>query len=330
MTEHVLVVGGAGYIGSICCQHLAREGLVPVTFDNLTTGWAENVRFGPLEVGDIRDREALASVFRRYRPRTVMHFAALASVPESVRDPLRYYDNNVAGALELVRAAVEHEVESFVFSSTAAVYGVPETMPIPLDAPLVPVNPYGATKAMVERILGDAAAASGRLAATCLRYFNACGADPEGELGERHEPETHLIPIALQAAADGGTMSLFGDDYPTPDGTCVRDYIHVTDLALAHLAALDHLRAGGGDLTLNCGYGRGFSVREVIEVVKRVSGVDFPVKLSPRRPGDPASLVAKADRIRAELGWMPKHDDLDTIVREALAWEDALAKRNTG
>jgi UDP-glucose 4-epimerase len=249
-------------------------------------------------------------------------------VPESVTDPLGYYFNNTVKTRALIESAARKGVKHVIFSSTAAVYGEPPVSPVPEEIALNPINPYGRSKLMSEWMLADTAKAHG-LSYIALRYFNVAGADPRGRSGQSSAGATHLIKVASQAAlGQRAGLEVFGTDYPTPDGTCVRDYIHVTDLARAHLAALDHLRAGGDSLTLNCGYGRGCSVKDVVGVVKKVSGVDFPVKLSPRRAGDPASLIAKADRIRNELGWRPQHDDLTEIVTQALAWEESLRKRN--
>ncbi|PZU94761.1 MAG: UDP-glucose 4-epimerase GalE, partial [Chelatococcus sp.] len=312
----ILVSGGAGYIGSV------------VVLDNLSTGfWWAVPPEAVLVEGDVGDGELVARLIAEHGIDEIAHFAAKIVVPESVSDPLGYYLNNTVKTRALLEAAVRGGVKRMIFSSTAAVYGEPRVSPVPEDIALSPINPYGRSKLMTEWMLADTARAHG-LGHVVLRYFNVAGADPRGRSGQSGTNSTHLIKIAGQAATgqrDG--MTVFGTDYPTPDGTCIRDYIHVTDLARAHLAALDHLRRGGENLTLNCGYGRGYSVKEVVEVVKRVSGVDFPVTYAGRRPGDPAALVAKADRIRAELGWAPEHDDLQEIVAHALAWEDKLRTR---
>src|SRR5690606_9341244 len=278
--------------------------------------------------GDIGDSELVDRVIAEHDITEIAHFAARIVVPESVSDPLGYYLGNTVKTRALLESAVRGGVTRLIFSSTAAVYGEPAISPVPEEIALAPINPYGRSKLMSEWMLDDAARAHG-LGYVALRYFNVAGADPKGRSGQSSPNATHLVKVACQAAlGQRPGLEVFGTDYPTPDGTCVRDYIHVTDLARAHLAALDHLRGGGDNLTLNCGYGRGFSVKEVIDVVKQVSGVDFPVKLSDRRAGDPASLVAKADRIRDELGWTPEHDDLAEIVTQALAWERALQTRN--
>ena len=325
--DRVLVTGGAGYIGSHACKALAQAGLVPVVYDNLVYGHEWAVKWGPLERGDINDRARLDEVIRQYRPQAVLHFAAYAYVGESVTDPGKYYRNNVSGTLTLLEAMRDHAIPHIVFSSTCATYGIPQALPITEETPQAPINPYGRSKLMVEQMLADFARAHGT-GWTALRYFNACGADPEGEIGEDHDPETHLIPLVLDAAYGlREAVTVFGTDYDTPDGTCIRDYIHVSDLARAHLLALDHLRREPENLVMNCGYGRGFSVLEVIDAVKRVSGVDFEVRLTDRRPGDPAALVAGADRIRERLAWTPERDDLDDIVADALNWEKKLKDR---
>jgi UDP-glucose-4-epimerase GalE len=327
--EPVLVVGGAGYIGSHCAKVLAAEGYEPIVFDNLSTGWKDLARFGPLETGDIRNRQDLDRVFTKHRPKAVLHFAALIVVPHSVERPLDYYDNNVAGSLSLIRACRDHGVESFVFSSTAAVYGAPERSPIPLSAPVAPVNPYGVTKATVERILADVAASPGPkpFAATCFRYFNAAGADPDGGIGERHEPETHLIPNALAAAARGTEMHMFGGDYPTPDGTCIRDYIHVVDLVRAHVAALRRPPNPGEVRRFNLGIGRGMSVREILDACERVTERKIDVRIRPRRAGDPPELIAGDTGVaRRELDWTPIYTGAEDIVRHAWQWQQELER----
>lgn len=325
----ILVSGGAGYIGSHMVLELLDRGESVVVLDDLSTGfWWAVPKEATLVRGDMGDQELVARVIAEHGITEIAHFAARIVVPDSVSDPLGYYLNNTVKTRALLESAVRGGVRHVIFSSTAAVYGEPQVSPVPEDIALNPINPYGRSKLMSEWMLADVARAHG-LTYVALRYFNVAGADPKGRSGQSSPNATHLIKVASQAAlGQRAGLEVFGTDYPTPDGTCVRDYIHVTDLARAHLAALDHLRAGGANLTLNCGYGRGYSVSEVIDVVKQVSGVDFPVKLSGRRAGDPASLVAKADRIRAELGWQPEHDDLGEIVRQALAWEEALKTRN--
>ncbi len=325
----VLVSGGAGYIGSHMVLELLDRGENVVVLDNLSTGfWWAVPKEVPLIQGDIGDQDLLARIIAEHGITEIAHFAAKIVVPESVADPLGYYFNNTVKTRALLESAVRGGVRRIIFSSTAAVYGEPTVSPVPEEIDLHPINPYGRSKLMSEWMLADAAKAHG-LAYVVLRYFNVAGADPRGRSGQSSPNATHLIKVAGQAAlGQRPGLEVFGTDYPTPDGTCIRDYIHVTDLARAHIAALEHLRGGGGSLTLNCGYGRGYSVKEVVEVVKKVSGVDFPVTLSGRRAGDPAALVAKADRIRNELGWTPEHDDLEEIVRQALTWEEKLKTRN--
>ena len=325
----ILVSGGAGYIGSHMVLELLDRGEKVVVLDNLSTGFWWAVPPEAIFVqGDIGDQALLESVIAEHGIVEIAHFAAKIVVPESVTDPLGYYHNNTVKTRNLLESAVRGGVKHVIFSSTAAVYGEPPVSPVPEEIALNPINPYGRSKLMSEWMLGDVARAHG-FTYVALRYFNVAGADPKGRSGQSSPNATHLIKVAGQAALgqrDG--LTVFGTDYATPDGTCVRDYIHVTDLARAHLAALDHLRSGGESLTLNCGYGRGYSVNEVVAVVKQVSGVDFPVTYAGRRPGDPASLIARADRIRDELGWRPEHDDLEEIVMQALAWEEKLKTRN--
>jgi UDP-arabinose 4-epimerase len=317
----ILVTGGAGYVGSHACKALAAARHEPITYDNLCNGRREAVRWGPLENGDIGDRSRLDAVMSRYRPEAVLHFAAFAYVGESVTEPAKYYRNNVAGTLSLLEAMRSHAVRRIVFSSTCAVYGVPQTVPIPEDAPAEPVNPYGASKLMIERMLADFERAYG-LRYASLRYFNAAGADLDCEIGEAHEPETHLIPLALQTALGRhASVRIYGNDYATQDGTCIRDYVHVTDLAEAHVRALSHLQESDASLTLNLGSGNGHSVREVIEMSRKVTGRDIPEVIASRRPGDPPVLVARPGRAEQVLGWVPRYSDLETIVSSAWAWQ---------
>lgn len=321
----VLVTGGAGYIGAHACKALSRSGFLPVTYDTLVHGHERAVKWGPLERGDILDRARLDEVIARYRPAAIMHFAAFAYVGESVTNPGKYYRNNVAGSLHLLEAARDHGVDQFVFSSTCATYGIHQTLPITERTPQTPINPYGASKLMVERMIADFGAAHG-LRSMILRYFNAAGADPDGEIGEDHDPETHLIPLVLDAAAGRRPhMTIFGDDYATPDGTCIRDYIHVSDLADAHVKALQALRDGAGAQVFNLGNGAGFSVREVIAAAERVTGTTVPARVGPRRAGDPPSLVASADAARRMLSWSPHYADLDPIVLTAWTWRQKMA-----
>ncbi|MFE1600415.1 UDP-glucose 4-epimerase GalE [Methylobacterium sp. ID0610] len=316
----VLVTGGAGFIGSHACKALAAAGFTPVTYDNLERGTREAVRWGPLVEGDLSDRAALDRAFAEFRPRAVLHFAAYAYVGESVTHPLAYYRNNVAGSLTLLEAMADAGVGLLVFSSTCATYGVPHTIPVPEDHPQHPVNPYGASKLMMERMIADAGAASG-LRSVMLRYFNAAGADPEGAIGENHDPETHLIPLVIDAALGRVPhLTVNGDDYDTPDGTCIRDYIHVADLADAHVRALRYLLDGGETTAFNLGNGAGFSIRQVIDVAERVTGRPVPVRIGERRPGDPPVLVGDAARARAILGWQPQRADLETQVTDAWRW----------
>ncbi len=318
---NILVVGGAGYIGSHMVKLLGERGCAVTTLDDLSSGHRDAVLTGDLVQGDMADTELLRSLFARRKYDAVMHFASFIEVGESVREPAKYYRNNVANTLTLLSAMREAGVDRFIFSSTAAIFGTPQYVPIDERHPRAPINPYGRTKNMVEDVLGDYERAYG-LRSVCLRYFNAAGADPEGKLGERHEPESHLIPLALQAASGRRAgLSVYGTDYDTPDGTCIRDYVHVSDLCEAHWLALESLRAGAGSQAYNLGNGNGFSVLEVIETAKKVTGVDFAVKREARRAGDPPRLVADSSAIKAKLGWSPRYADLDTIVAHAWAFE---------
>jgi UDP-glucose-4-epimerase GalE len=326
--KHILVCGGAGYIGSHMCKALARAGHVPVAFDNLSTGHREAVRWGPLVEGDLLDHDSLAGAFSAHRIDAVMHFAARSLVGESMRQPGLYFRNNVTGTLNLLDAMREAGVDRLVFSSTAAVYGNPEYTPIDEAHPTRPINPYGWSKLMAERQVAEYCRAHGMRAA-CLRYFNAAGADPEGEAGEAHEPETHLIPNILKAALDPslGPVKLFGDDYPTPDGTCIRDYIHVADLCEAHLHALDYLDGRSGCHVFNLGTGKGNSVAEVLAACRQLLDGKPEAEVHPRREGDPPVLVASGRLAREKLGWMPANGLRDCIA-SAGGWHRAQVGRD--
>ena len=316
----VLVSGAAGYVGSHACKALAQAGLQPIGLDNLERAGLDGLPWGPLEVADTRDRSALDDVLRRHRPAAAMHFAAYAYVGESVANPGLYYRNNVLGTLTLLEALRDAGIDKLVFSSSCATYGIPNSVPIDEDHPQQPINPYGASKLMVERILADFEVAHG-LRHVALRYFNAAGADPDCQLGECHDPETHAIPLAIEAALGQRTaFDIYGTDYPTPDGTAIRDYVHVSDLADAHVRALEHLLAGGASTALNLGTGAGHSVREVISAVEQITGRSVPVRAAPRRAGDPSVLVANPARAQAVLGWTTEFNDLVEIVRTAVRW----------
>jgi UDP-glucose 4-epimerase len=328
MSDKILVTGGCGYIGSHVVRHLSEAGRAVVVFDNLSTGFSDALIHGEeLVVGDLSDESVLDALFQKYAFTTVLHFAAAIIAPESVSLPLKYYGNNTRNTLGLLEACVKHSVRRFIFSSTAAVYGIPEGGTASEESTLSPINPYGTSKLMSEWMLRDTAFAHSMQYAA-LRYFNVAGADPQARLGQRTAEATHLIKVACQAALGmRESVGIYGTDYPTPDGTGIRDYIHIEDLAAAHLCALKYLENGGESTVMNVGYGRGRSVREVLEVVRKVSGVDFSVIEAGRRPGDPASLVASADRIWRLTGWQPRYDDLETIVADAWRWESKLAVR---
>jgi UDP-glucose 4-epimerase len=322
----VLVTGGAGYIGSHVVRQLGERGERLVTLDNLSTGFRSAVTYGDLVVGDTGDRDLVRRLLAEQRIDTILHFAAHTIVPESVSNPLKYYGNNTCATRNLIQCAAEAGVKHFIFSSTAAVYGIPEGGIASEESPTLPINPYGSSKLMSEWMLRDTAAAGGPKC-VALRYFNVAGADPGGRIGQSTKAATLLTKVACEVAVGRRPyLSIFGTDYPTPDGTGVRDYIHVEDLATAHLAALDYLRDGGESTVFNCGYGHGYSVRELVAAVERVHGAPLPQKEEPRRAGDPPILIARAEKIRRVLGWTPKYDDLNAIVTTALAWERRLQR----
>lgn len=328
MSETVLVTGGCGYIGSHVVRQLSEAGRRVVVYDNLSTGFRDALIHGEeLIVADLADRQALEAAFERHNFSTVLHFAAAIVAPESVSLPLKYYGNNTRNTLGLLETCTKFNARRFIFSSTAAVYGFPDGGAASEESTLAPINPYGTSKLMSEWMLRDTSAAHG-MQYVALRYFNVAGADPQARMGQRTPEATHLIKVACQAALGmRESIAIYGTDYPTPDGSGIRDYIHIEDLAAAHLYALQYLENGGEPTAMNVGYGRGSSVREVLLVVKEVSGVDFKVVEAERRPGDPAALVARADKIRQLTGWQPQHDDLRTIVADAWRWESKLAGR---
>ena len=317
----VLITGGAGYIGSHVVKALGEKGYEVLTIDNLSKGHEEAVLYGEVRRIDLSDREGIRDVLRDFKPEAVMHFAAFIEVGESVLYPLKYYKNNTVNSLILLEEMIYAGINRFIFSSTAAVYGNPVSVPISESESIKPINPYGQSKAFVEKILEDFSRSYG-LRYVSLRYFNAAGAEPEGKIGESHNPETHLIPLVLKTAkGEREHIKIFGTDYETPDGTCIRDYIHVDDLSKAHILALEYLLSGGKSEVFNCGYGHGYSVREIIDTARRVTGVDFPVVESERRPGDPAVLVADSTKLQQTLGWIPEFDDIEYIIRTAWNWE---------
>jgi UDP-arabinose 4-epimerase len=315
----VLVTGGAGYIGSHVCKALAVRGFEPIAYDNLSRGNRWAVEWGPLEEGNIGDIKRVRAVLEQYRPIAVMHFAALAYVAESVREPLLYIRNNVCGTTGLLQALVDYGPLPFVLSSTCSTYGIPQTIPISEDHPQNPINPYGFSKLVVERLLADLEPVQG-LRSISLRYFNAAGADPEGEIGEAHNPETHLIPLVLKAARDGTPVHVFGTDYDTPDGTCVRDFIHVADIADAHLRALDYLLKGGPSCALNLANARGYSIKDVIAAAENVCDRPIRMEIAPRRDGDPPILIGSPARAESVLGWRPARSSLNTQISDAWNW----------
>ena len=318
--KNILVTGGAGYIGSHACKALAQAGYQPIAYDNFVYGHPWAVKWGPSEEGDIADRTRLDEVFRKYQPHAVLHFAAYAYVGESVENPAKYYRNNVAGSLTLLETMQNYGVDKIVFSSSCATYGIPENILISEAHPQNPINPYGSSKLMIEKMLSDFYQAY-QIKSISLRYFNAAGADPDTEIGEHHEPETHIIPLVLEAAAGfRSSITIFGEDYDTPDGTCIRDYIHVTDLAEAHVLALNALEKKKQSTAYNLGNGNGFSVKEVINMAQFVTGKTVPIQIGQRRIGDPPRLVSDASRVRAELDWKPKFTDLSDILNTAWQW----------
>ncbi len=321
-TNTILVTGGAGYIGSHACKALDNAGYTPITYDNLVYGHEWAVQWGPFEKGDILDRTRLDQVIKKYQPAAIMHFAAYAYVGESVDQPGKYYRNNVTGSLSLLEAMRDNGIKQFIFSSTCATYGEPQHIPMTEDHQQAPINPYGHSKLMIEQMLSDFDTAH-NIKSVSLRYFNAAGADPDGDTGEDHDPETHLVPLVLDAAmGKRENITIFGDDYDTEDGTCIRDYIHVTDLADAHVKALKYLEQGGNTTKYNLGNGKGFSVKEVIETAKKITGKDITAVTGKRRPGDPPRLVGDATKIKKELNWQPQYADLETIIKTAWQWHN--------
>jgi len=319
--KKVLITGGAGYIGSHVVKMLGERGYTVLTYDNLSYGHREAVLYGELVVADLSDRETIGKVFKEFKPDAVMHFAASIVVPESVKEPVKYYRNNFCNSLNLVETCLENGVKNFIFSSSAAVYGIPEKCPVDENAPLNPINPYGRSKAMVENMLYEVSEVTD-LRYVSLRYFNVAGADSSGRIGQRRKDATHLITVAVKTALGKRPhLEIYGTDYPTKDGTCIRDYIHVDDLADAHILVLEYLLQGGKSEIFNCGYGHGYSVREVVDATKKVTGQNFKVIETVRRDGDPPELVADSTKLQKILGWKPKYDDLHYIIKTAFEWE---------
>jgi UDP-glucose-4-epimerase GalE len=321
----ILVTGGAGYVGSHACKALARDGYEPIVYDNLSRGHRWAVKWGTLEEGDISDTLRITEVLKRYQPAALMHFAAFTSVGESIEHPELYHSNNVAGSIALLRTAADHSAIPVIFSSSAAVYGLPNSVPIAEDQPPTPINPYGQSKLAIEDFLKKLDQTH-HLRSVSLRYFNAAGADDQGEIGECHNPETHLVPLVLAAAQSNSTINVFGNDYPTPDGTCVRDYIHVMDIAEAHVNALKYLLDGGRSLVCNLANNRGYSVNEVIKTAERVCGVSIRSEVVSRRAGDPPILIGLTDRARKFLGWIPRRSNLETQILDAWKWMKAAPR----
>jgi UDP-arabinose 4-epimerase len=315
----ILVTGGAGFIGSHVCKRLAASGYRPVALDDLSRGRRDAVKWGPLEVGGIGDRIRITEILDKYKPAAVMHLASLTAISESVANPLLYYTNNVDYTTTLLRAVTDHKPIPFIYCSSASVYGLPAKTPVLEDSPLAPISPYGANKVAVERMLADTGAAK-TMPWAALRCFNASGADPNGEIGESHDPETHLIPLTIRAALSGTSVTIFGNNYETPDGTCIRDYVHVADIAEAHVLALKYLLNGGRSGPFNVASARGHSVKEVIAAATSICGRPIAIKIAPRRAGDPAVLVGSVERARAALGWTPERSGLDQQIRDALSW----------
>jgi UDP-glucose 4-epimerase len=317
----ILVTGGAGYVGSHVVKTLGEKGFTVLVYDNLSKGYRDAILCGELVVGDLADTDLLDRTIKEFQPDAVIHFAAFIEVGESVSDPIKYYQNNLANTINLLHVLTKYQVNKFIFSSSAAVYGSPEKVPITEDEKINPINPYGQSKAIVEKVVDDLSAATD-FQQVSLRYFNAAGADPTGRIGERHNPESHLIPLALKTAkGELQSFKIYGTDYPTPDGTCVRDYIHIEDLADAHLLALNYLLDNGRSDFFNCGYGHGYSVKEVINTVKKVTGMNFAVQDADRRAGDPPVLVADSSKLKTQLLWKPRHDSLEYIIKTAWEWE---------
>jgi UDP-arabinose 4-epimerase len=315
----ILVTGGAGFIGSHVCKRLAASGYRPVALDDLSRGRRDAVKWGPLEAGSIGDRIRITEILDKYKPAAVMHLASLTAISESVANPLLYYTNNVDYTTTLLRAVTDHKPIPFIYCSSASVYGLPAKTPVLEDSPLAPISPYGANKVAVERMLADTGAAK-TMPWAALRCFNASGADPNGEIGESHDPETHLIPLTIRAALSGTSVTIFGNNYETPDGTCIRDYVHVADIAEAHVLALKYLLNGGRSGPFNVASARGHSVKEVIAAATSICGRPIAIKIAPRRAGDPAVLVGSVERARAALGWTPERSGLDQQIRDALSW----------